>query len=200
MQQIIVTGCPRSGTRRLHAAFGQAKVNASHESDNDLTISCFLAVDEDAYPTGHAPYWDREVDEIWHITRHPLDCIASMAARIPHHFWVWQLQFTGLHPGRFRSRREFAAHFWVAWNEYVEERRPDWRFRVEDMEQVWPEMWKRAGLGEAPPIDPRSAEYQGLGRDDAGETIYPLTWEELGSWGPTVHDGVRRKADEYGYE
>ena len=197
--QVIVTGCPRSGTRKLQAAFGYAKtLDSAHEQDADITISFQLAVDVDEYPSQHKPYWDREVDEIWHQVRNPLLCIPSLAEHIQAQYWVWQCKHTGLHPTAFRSRREFASYFWVKWNDKAQERHPCWRFRIEDLDEAWKVMWDRMGLT-APPIDPRSDEYKGRVIERRKPKPEPLTWEELRAWGPSIHDAVAKKYEEYGY-
>ena len=193
MKKVIIVGTPRGGTQRVHSAFGHAKIDSAWESDADLTISFFMGVDGDDYARKHIPYWDRHVDEIWHQTRDPLYCIPAMADVTPASVWVWQHQYTGLHPTAFRSRMEFCAHFWVRWHEECEARKPIWQYRVEDFDKVWPEMWKRLDIGEAPPINERSDVYDNQRRE-------PITYDEIRSWGPSIHDSVRRLADRYGYE
>ena len=48
MKQVIVVGTPRSGTQRVHSAFGHAKIDSGWEQDGgDVTASLFLAVDAD---------------------------------------------------------------------------------------------------------------------------------------------------------
>lgn len=148
----------------------------------------------------HEPWWNREWDEAWHLVRHPYDCIASMATRLPTRFWTWQIQYTGLHPQMFRSRREFASHFWVKWNDEAEDRDPVFRVKIEDFEAQWPDIWGRLGFSEVPLLDPRSENYKGKGRDDAAEKAEPLTKEEILSWSPTLFDAIGRKAEKYGYE
>ena len=193
MKDVIIVSSFRSGTRRVQGAFGQAKIAAAWESDQRLTISAFMAADVDIYAGKHKPWWDRHVDEVWHQTRSPLHCIAAMADVTPHGIWSWQYPITGLHPRKYRTRREFCSKFWVRWNGLCEERNPVWRYRVEDFEKVWPEMWKRLDLGEAPEIDPRSTELDGSAKRE------PMTWEELRSYG-SVYDDVKRLAERYGYE
>lgn len=204
MKRVVVVGCPRSGTRRLQTEFGLNKVDAAHEADADLTVSCFLSVDADTFPVAHAPWWDREVDEVWHQVRHPLATIPSIAANIAASFWVWQSEFTGLHPRNFENRRFLAAIFWHDWNRHAEQRRPDYRFRIEDLESEWPVMWQRLGLGDAPPLNPRAVDYPNKHatrkRHDHAELAARMTWDEVKSWGPSIHDRLRRMADSYGYE
>ncbi len=206
MKKIIITGCCRSGQRRVHSAFGQAKLRTGYEADvkdSAITISWMLAVDGDNYMGYHEPYWNRHVDEIWHNVRDPLRCIPSMAARIKAAMWMWQKQYTGLHPASptFPNRRMFAANFWVRWNEEAERRGPVWQYRVEDLDKVWPEMWER--LGEpVRPFDDRAEQYRGLtaeSRVNEIDPIEPLTYDEIKSWSPTVCDEVRRMAARYGY-
>lgn len=198
--QVIVTGCPRSGTRRIQAAFGQSKlVRSSHERDSDVTVSSYLAADTDSYPTGHEPYWNRTVDEVWHVVRDPMLCIPSLAHNLPSAFWTWQKPITGLSHDMFRSRRELASWFWVRWNDLAEERNPVWRFRIEDLEVAWPVMMQRLGIEDPPPMDTRSLEYRAKGRDDKKGKSEPLTPEELLAWGPSVHDEVLLRAERYGY-
>ena len=198
MNKIIIISTPRAGTQRVHSAFGHAKIDSGWEQDGgDVTASLFLSVDADlddfAFHQRHKPYWDRHVDEIWHQTRDPLYCIPALAAVTPAAIWAWQNRYTGLDPRAFRSRAEFCASFWVAWNEICEQRQPVWQYRVEEFEQHWPEMWKRLDAGEAPPLDDRSVS---LDR----QTRQPMTYDEIRSWGPTIHDKVRRLAERYGYE
>jgi hypothetical protein len=203
LKKIIITGCCRSGQRRVHASFGQVKLLAGYEQDvqgADITISWMLGVDGDDYMGAHEPYWNRHVDEVWHNVRDPLRCIPSMAARIKGSLWVWQSQYTGLHPARptFPNRRMFASLFWVKWNEEVERRGPVWQYRVEDINEVWPEMWDR--LGEPlRPMDPRSESYRGQEREKNLPPIEPLTYDEIKAWSPSVCDEVRRMAARYGY-
>lgn len=205
MKKVIITGCPRSGTRRVQAQFGQAKISAGHEVDADITVSCLMAVDADMFfaNAAHRPYWDRHVDEVWHQVRNPLNCITSMVKHIRAPFWVWQSQFTGLHPRNFDSRRHFATHFWTSWNIEAEKRGTVYRFRIEDLAEEWPVMWDRLGLGVAPPIDKRAEQYHLKGADDArisDEKEEPLTWEEIRSWGPTIYNTTRDMAERYGYD
>jgi hypothetical protein len=192
LKKVIITGCCRSGQRRTRSAFGQHKILVGYEQDlpeTDITISWMLAVDGDDYMGAHEPYWNRQVDEIWHNVRDPLRCIPSMASSIKASLWMWQCQYTGLHPASpaFPNRRMFAANFWWKWNEEVERRGPVWQYRIEDLDTVWPDM------------DERSREYQGAERDRLRPSDEPLTYDEIKAWSPSVCDEVRRMAARYGY-
>lgn len=199
MKNVVVVGTPRSGTQRIHSAFGHAKtVQSGWETDGeDVTLSFFMAADADlddyVFHQRHEPWWNRHVDEVWHQTRDPLYCIPALAAVTPASILAWQARYTGLHPENYRSRQEFCALFWVTWNELCEKRCPIWQYRVEDFEAVWPEMWKRLDAGEAPPLTDRSAVLDRQIRE-------PISYEEIRSWGPTIYDKVRRLAERYGYE
>jgi hypothetical protein len=195
VKDVIVVCTPRAGSQRVHSAFGHAKVASAWEADSKISLSCFLAADIDDYNFRHEPWWNRNVDEVWHQTRHPLYCIAAMADRTPANIWVWQYPVTGLHPREYGEREEFCTRFWIRWNEECEKRNPIWQYRVEDFEEkIWSEMWKRLDLGEAPEINPRSTELDGSAQR------VPITWDLVRSYGTDLYDDLRRMAERYGYE
>ena len=88
--------------------------------------------------------------------------------------------------------------FWVAWNELIESNNPEWFFRIEDIDAVWPEICERLGVdgvgnGLGYPRDLGSIE-------NVKQRPVPMTWDEMKSIDNTTYLRVREMAARYGYE
>lgn len=182
---LLITGCPRSGTRYLASLLRAAGIRAFHERmGRDGTVNAAFAVDDFWYP-GNNPDRPSRVrfDHVFHVVRHPLFCIASMASMNNPRFWHWTQLHTGLCFEDYESPLQHAARFWVKWNELVEKLSPQWRFKIES--DFWPELCDRLGLGERelPEVDKHRSQHGSL------------AWADLGD----AERGVREMAERYGY-
>ncbi len=193
-KRLLITGTPKSGTRYIADLFRQVGLDIGHERVRaDGSASCFLAVDDYYYPnTGHNRVRARfGYEQTWHQVREPLTCISALVAGIgsvEQPFWRWQEKHTGIE-GNMEPALKKCALFWVAWNGMV---KPDWRYRVEDIRVIWPEMLDRLGMdavkmGE---VSDRHASVR--------PAIPRYTWDGIRAVG--MYDAVKVAAKEYGYE
>jgi hypothetical protein len=108
-----------------------------------------FTVDDFLYPGAHAAERPSTVrwDHVWHLVRHPLPTIASLAEMNRPHFWHW----TQVHTGRSYEEdgpARYAAHFWCDWNRRAEDR-ADCMLRLEDISEWWPKKAMELGLDES---------------------------------------------------
>lgn len=182
---LLVTGCPRSGTRSTSTALRAGGLDIPHERiGKDGSVCWFYATRSSHYPW-RVPVPDRGWDRIFHQVRDPLQTIASLTT-ISQVSWDWIEQYVALpihHPLVDRC-----ARFWLSWNERVE-RIAQWQYRVED-----------ASAGEI-------ARRAGLPWSGGGRSAYPhVNRREHGSlqWSAIRDQGVRRDcqnmAHRYGYK
>ena len=166
----------------------------------------FFAVEDCWYPGKH---WlgedehlqrrsDHEFENVWHFARDPRKAIASIAsASYQRTTWPWQERHTGVSCGLYPKKLR-AMQFWVAWNELIESNNPEWFFRIEDIDAVWPEICERLGVdgvgnGLGYPRDLGSIE-------NVKQRPVPMTWDEMKSIDNTTYLRVREMAARYGYE
>ena len=82
------------------------------------------------------------------------------------------------------------SEFWLYWNQIIEPQ-ADWRVRIEDYVDRWPEVLERLGLEPSAfptGIDPMLGKIQ--------KPRVELTWSDLGP----CEGLIRKKAREYGYD
>lgn len=182
---LLITGCPRSGTRYVSSLLVQSGVRAFHEKmGRDGTVSCLFAVDDFWYPGGHQERPSQlRFDHVFHMVRHPLAAVASLALLERKDFWHWTQLHTGLRYEEEGPLRH-AAKFWLRWNELVEKLNPEWTFRVES--DFWAELCERIGLGlrERPDVRRHESSHPAIG------------WESLEELAPAL----QRAAERYGYK
>lgn len=195
-RKLLIVGCPRSGTRAISDALTTARFPVGHERCGPRGISsCFFAAKDWDYPGKHRGTPERfRFEQVWHQTRTPNKVISSMADKMPPSFWRWQEKHTGI-PGNLEPTVKRCAIFWIAWNELVEKNYPGaWRYRVEDLGDLWPTMLERLGIPWVPLQT--SPDH---GHNERKERHY-WTWDELRDALPTgIWDRLRKKAEEYGY-
>ena len=199
-KKILVLAAARSGTRYLWKCLMLAGVDIGHERWKvNGTIAPALAVDDYFY----AAHWEREksprrrdivVDESWHQVRHPLDVISSWETGPNLSHWHWQQKHTRVS----WDERPFvrAARYWLAWNDIIDaDCDTTLRYRIEDIESVWPEMMRRLGMDEELPDVARDFGKINLSRIGKTERV-KARWEDLAEY----EEPVRLMAKEYGYE
>jgi len=192
----LITGAPRSGTRFLAAALTSygAELGVSHEMMGRHGMVSSLAAVDDFFYLGKNVKRTSELGIVatLHMVRHPLKTIASLAHNMGDHFWHWQQWHTSV-PGDLQPVLQRCAMFWSRWQRIVEERSPEWRFRLEDIDTVWPEVLDRLGL----PQGQRQAVSADFHRTGAA----PLSWVALKSaCAPDEYARVVERAHAYGYE
>jgi len=196
-RKLLVTGAPRSGTRAIAYALTSAGFPVGHERGGPRGISsCFFAAHDWYYPGVHrAPLSRYRFEQVWHQTRHPLRTISSMADEMPITWWHWQQPHSRV-PGDLEPIGIRCALFWARWSSLIEANHPKaWRYRIEDVEELWPEMCDRIGIPLAP-YKPPSDHGHSKKKDDR----HQYSWDELKSINVKIHDQVRAFARKYGYE
>lgn len=160
--RVLVTGCPRSGTRYLERQFLDADLRVRHERMGaDGTVSPLFCVDDSFYLDERHPnplFSTCTFDHIFHLVRDPQDCIPSMAQNMPAKFWHWQEKHTGITghtPEPLRS-----ALFWESWNDRIERLPGAKLIRLEDWPTVWPEICALLGVPVRPLIEARPGATQ----------------------------------------
>jgi hypothetical protein len=194
---LLITGCPRSGTRAIAAAFTNVRFWIGHERGGSCGISSsFFAVFDWHYPGAHrAPLERYRFDQVWHQTRYPLNAISSMADKMPDSWWHWQEKHSGV-SGDLEPVGLRCALFWIRWNRLVEENHlVAWQYRIEDARRLWPEMCKRLGLPECD-YTPDDDHGHNKKKDDR----HQFSWDEMKSIDVDMYDDLRQLAEKYGYE
>lgn len=213
-KKLLALGCPKSGSRFLTAVLRGAGVKVGHEMfKRDGTVGMYFAVEDVWYPGKHwttdeeHPVEDETktrrsnfvFDKVFHFVRDPRMCIPSIGSTQFAPFnWCWQERHTGISCGMYPKRLR-AMKFWVAWNELIEKNEKiDLFFRVEDIDDVWPEICEQLGItdhAEVPPI-PRDTGHDETGpRENKG-----MTWDEMKALNEVTYLRVREMAARYGYE
>lgn len=207
-RRLLVTGTCRSGTWYLTECLLATGVNVGHEHVKpDGTVSGFMWVDHDWYPSKHERPGDpapAAIDYVhrWHVVRNPLATIPSLAFVLANkrvQDWIASLQEVNDLP-RLGSPDDVAEpwpepsaicgalRYWVVANEYARER-TDWRFRIEDLPELWPHIQQALGA-RAYPQDVVIPNFKGR-----GET----TWPELFHLDRDYAHRALRLAIEFGY-
>lgn len=190
--RVLVTGCPRSGTRYVRQLLARAGLDIGHERVKVNGAVCsFLAVDDDDYGPNvmlrleGQRRRDFDFDHVWHVVRHPLRVIESLETAMRREWWTWQSKHTGILP----DTPYMGARFWLVWNERIEaDPEVGMRFRVEDV--PWAEMCRRLGIeAEMPDVSPGASSLRGVKR-------LRRSWADLGPY----EEPIRKKAAEYGYD
>ena len=193
----LITGTGRSGTHFTSAALSALGVDAPHEAvGRDGCVSWKHAA------TGVFEYIgkgrkvlveDPGFHPVIHQVRDPLKVIASMQT-FSLSSWYYMARSVELRltdPPLLTAMRA-----WVGWNESIE-RRASWRFRIEDLDSVFPELCRRIGIDTKvsglPPL-PKSR------RDSRSHRYRALTWSDLNQASPEWSVEVRAMAERYGYQ
>lgn len=115
-------------------------------------MSSYLVVDDDCYHGKHGKRGERrsqlEPDQIWHLVRHPLDVIGSLAHAMHVGWWRWQERHTGI-AWDMQPAIERAGRFWLAWNRLIEPQTQH-RVQVERVSSVSVEIGDTPGAQRVP--------------------------------------------------
>jgi hypothetical protein len=190
----LITGTGRSGTHYTSALLTAIGLDAPHESVGrdgcvswkHATTGVFEYIGKGRELTVEDPGFAPVV----HQVRDPLKVIASMQTfSLSSWFYMAKtIELRLVDPPLVTAMRA-----WVGWNALIE-RRAGWRFRVEDLDSVFPELCQRVGVSNARlPALPVSR------RDSRAHRYQPLNWSDLeGASKEWAHE-VRVMAERYGY-
>lgn len=191
---LLVTGTGRSGTHYTSELLKQLGYDVPHESvGKDGAASWKHIVSGTFVYIGK----NREVEidstgftRILHQVRHPLKVIASMQT-FSDSTWQFMSEHIDLDPKSPVIPR--AMNAWIQWNQLVEQK-ADWRFRIEDLKQNFPEFCEHAGI---PVCDFPTIPHQS--RDSRTERYKPLSFSDLEQADITLAQSVENLAQRYDY-
>jgi hypothetical protein len=140
--KVLITGCGRSGTRYIVALLIKHGLDVRHEElGRDGVASWTMAVDSTRTPWGPGRR-GRTFDNVFHQVRSPLKVIPSMA-EFKDRSWRYICKWIPCEIDEPPLLR--AAKYWYHWNVHAE-KIAQWRYRVEDFKEVYPEFCARLGI------------------------------------------------------
>lgn len=204
--KLLALSCPRSGSRYLTKILRNAGVKVGHESfKKDGTVGMFLAVDDYWYPGKHWYGEDESrqgrrhfrFDNLWHFVRDPRKVIPSLASEaLPGFIWCWQERHTNLSAGLYPKTLR-AMHFWLEWNQRIEQNVITEFFRIEDLDVRWPSLCETLGIAEQPMV--KIDKTYGTVETGPRRTM-PMGWDEMKSIDAGLTENIQAMAERYGYD
>lgn len=181
--RVVVLATPHSGTRYVTEVLKAVGLDVHHEKFGpDGGVGFPLC--QPSYMAG------KDIENLWHLVRHPLLNIRSLAANMHKGFWgSSQCKLVDLHPGPDHVHN--AALFYLKWHDLCEGWYPFPRIRLDELEPQWPMLRGLIGVTDDFPKIPR------IGHDPEKLALVPkLTYSMLGnySW------EVKKRAHDYGWE
>lgn len=193
---ILVTGTGRSGTHYTAVVMQKLGLDIPHEAvGKDGSASWKHIVSGTFEVRKKRVHRVTEInsggfDTILHQVRTPLKVIASMQT-FSAFTWDYMAKFIELDRSAPQTRQAMQAY--LHWNRLIE-KKAQWRFQIEQLEQVFPEFCKRIGveLQPFPEIDHSS-------RDSRTKRYTPLSWDDLRVIDPDLTKQLQEMAAGYGY-
>jgi hypothetical protein len=223
---VLVTGCPRSGTKYISCLLAELGLDVQHEAmGRDGSSSWCMAVDADETPWG-PPRREHTFTTAFHQIRNPVAVIPSFST-LQEPSWRFVYAHTPCRPEDPPLVR--AAKLWYHWNRHTE-RVTEWRYRVEQLPAVFDEFCRRIGVPadrqalKRVPANVNTRAFGGIGRvckwvcsklaieppafvrnRCIDRSVYArsgaaaFSWDALRLLDRAVHDQVLGLAMEYGY-
>lgn len=224
LKSILITGCGRSGTRYVSYLLDLLGLDVGHEKmGRDGTASWYMVVPSHSPPFGPASteYMFRTV---LHQVRHPLAVIPSTLS-FKERSWDYICENLGL--DRHQEPLRLGLSYWYHWN-LKAGRLAGWRYKVEDMAEIFPEFCSHVGVtpdkgvlqAVAPDINTRRhgrlyhfiqetcirTRWLGQagkimrGREHGSSSGAPIvSWSDLARLDPVITRRARELARSYGY-
>ncbi len=175
---IYVAACARSGTIYMTRVLEKLGYRIGHEkTDVDGSVGYHLAI--------------IKPDNCFHQVRHPLKQISSM---FDHQAWGFMNHVIECHGRGLLG----CMQYWLKWNELLEEF-CIWRYRLEDIANVWPEFLERIdhSFETLPDIKERNSRETNL--SCSCKKLTTFTWEQLSACNRELARKIYDKHLEYGY-
>lgn len=195
LSRILITGCGRSGTHYTSALLKAMGLDVPHEavgkdgaaSWKHVVSGTFVYIGKNRSVEIDSSGFDR----ILHQVRHPLKVIASMQT-FSDSTWSYMAKAIELDLGANPVRKGMQAY--VRWNRLIE-KSADWRFRIEEIKEVFPEFCRQAGIAEQPfPELPKEV------RDSRTKRYRPLAFADLLAEDESLAAELEDLAGAYGYD
>ncbi len=176
---IYICGTARSGTMYITKLLCGLGYDIGHELvEKDGSVGYHLVV--------------IKPENCLHQVRHPLSQIASMKV---HQSWGFMEDIINL-PGRGLLG---CMTYWLEWNELIEDIAV-WRYRIEDLPNVWDEFLERIGHKKCPvPDTPKNENSSTKGGYCERKRYKKLIWDDLFACNRKLAQDIYDKAKKYGY-
>lgn len=226
-RKLLVTAVPRSGTKYTAKVLNAVGLRVGHEYvDEDGTVSYLFASNAPGHAISISPNErrvhvrcgrrrDYAFEHVWHQVRHPLAVLSSL--RYVNVRWQDMLDGVGVDV-RGLGRTHRALLMWCEWNLLIEEQAPSLRYRIEEIDTVWPAMLSALGLPSVPlpnvpkdthtelrwttpfgVLDEKARPVPMQVRREFVRKTPPLDWKTLERVYPAEALRARRLAERYGY-
>lgn len=192
-RDLLVVGCPRSGTTFMNKVLNTYNVQVGHETDGKRGIVSWLFTANSKNPAWGPRPADYKFKHIFHQVRHPLKCIATMHLVVSK---AWEYIAREVPEINLEeSRLVCCAKMWVYWN-LKAEKRAEMTYRVENIREALPDISQRIGT----PLDPQILETIST-KTHASKHNYVVTWEDLHNvLEPAFYKKLVLLAKRYGYQ
>ena len=187
-KRVLILGHPRSGTLYTTVVLRTLGLQVEHERQG-----------KDGSVTGQFWYGDWKLEDynvILHQVRNPLNVIASCTKmRIRNPRVITHLAEISGSKLTNEQRRNKVLRYMVTWLGFVKwvDSICAWKYRVEDMSDVFPRLCKEFGLSTTTPLPPIPNNINHLQHRT-------LTYANLRSLDSNLAEQIYTKACEYGYE
>lgn len=143
VQGLLVTGCPRSGTKYVSHLLTELGREIGHEKMGRHGISSWcMAVQAQKAPWGPAREEHHTFEVILHQVRNPAFVIPSMSTLKDQ---SWEFIYAHTPCDRMEPLLLRSAKLWYHWNLHAQSI-AHWRYRIEQLEDVFSEFCGRAGV------------------------------------------------------
>lgn len=192
---VLITGHPRSGTHFTAKMLRRVGYAASIEGRWMCGRTRFVSSWKHAQPgwfrnRHYARPMRQDFDRILHQVRHPLDVIASSETLVDRTVDHIKKYVDIPEPTvNYDQPLRLCMRSWLGWNRLIEPR-ADWRFQLEELDSIFPEFCRRAGIP--------AHDWPGLGAQNC-RSHGELTWEDLEREDEKLAAEVREMARRYGY-
>lgn len=192
---LLVIGCGRSGTNYMAVFLEKSGYEVFHERlGKDGTVSWPMTVNS----LGHGgPLLEESFQHVFHHVKHPLPVLTSWIVNLydlNRDEWV----FIRRHIPEIKLSDSLivqCAKYWYYWN-LLAEKEAEWRYRIEDLEEVLPEFMERSGLV----LDDKALDQIPSNYNSWLDTRNKITWADLKMELPDdLYQKIRDMAHRYGY-
>ena len=192
---LLVTGTGRSGTHFTSELLKQMGYDVPHEavgkdgaaSWKHIVSGAFVYIGKNREAEIDATGFTRTL----HQVRHPLKVIASMQT---FSISTWSYMAKAIEIDMDADPVIKGMQAYIGWNRLIEPK-AQWRFRIEDLKDQFPEFCRHAGIPEVPfPEVPHRA------RDSRTQRYKPLAFSDLLAADEALALELEALAVEYGYD
>lgn len=195
--KLLILGCGRSGTSYMAKLLATAGLDIFHErpGGSDGLVSWPMLFNSYS-PWGPIEEYP-EYQHTFHQVRNPLHVMTSWKVNLPDlNRDEWH--FIRKHIPEMSESDSLLVHcakYWYYWNKKIEER-AEWRYRIEDIETVFPSFEEKLGV----PLSGKALDQVPRDFNSWRPTIEKVTWKELREALPKeLFNNLKSMAIRYGY-